>query len=602
MAQTLFRTSPTRKQGRPLLARRAGVAIVSCLLLPGFLLECAVLAENADQGTTPAKANRRPIALVLAEDGRWLFVATQRGTICTIDTSNLRLVGEAPVGRKLADVTVTPDGNRLLAVDEDAGELLILSRRGLSVQSSGQVKVSPAPVSVQVAPDGSRCTVASLWSRRLTVVALDKEPRVIRTVDLPFAPRKQLLVREGAKAVVADAFGGGLAVVDVEQGAVDSVRSLPVHNMRGLALSADGKSLLVTHQTLNPLGGATRDDIHWGNLLTNNLRSLPLADVLDPKADPLRGSDLLYFGEAGHGTGDPAGIAVAPSGTMLVALAGVHELAVGDAKAWRYVHVGARPITVAVSPDGQRAYVANIFADSVSVVDTKNTRALAEVSLGTRPEPSATERGERLFHDARLSHDGWMSCHSCHTDGHSNGRLADTLGDGTYGTPKRVLSLLGVGDTGPWAWNGSMTDLESQVRKSIETTMHGKKPSAEQVGDLTAYLKTLPPPPSRARLLGRLDEPAVKRGNEVFTKQSCASCHTPPTYTSRKTYDVGLADEAGLKAFNPPSLRGIGQGGPYFHDGRAPTLPLVFTKHRHQLKAELSNQDVNDLLEFLGSL
>src|SRR5262249_5147437 len=198
MAQTLIVTSPTRKQGRPLLTRRAGAATVFCLLVLSFLLGCAVLAKDADQKTTPARANRRPIGLVLAEDGRWLFVATQRGTICTIDTSNSQLVGEAPIGRKLADLTMTPDGNRLLAVDEDAGELLILSRRGLSVQSSGQVKVSPAPVSVQVAPDGSRCTVASLWSRRLTVVALDKEPRVIRTVDLPFAPRKQLLVREGA--------------------------------------------------------------------------------------------------------------------------------------------------------------------------------------------------------------------------------------------------------------------------------------------------------------------------------------------------------------------------------------------------------------------
>ena len=38
-----------------------------------------------------------------------------------------------------------------------------------------------------------------------------------------------------------------------------------------------------------------------------------------------------------------------------------------------------------------------------------------------------------------------MSCHSCHTDGHTSGRLADTLGDDTFGTPKRVLSLLGLG-------------------------------------------------------------------------------------------------------------------------------------------------------------
>ena len=95
---------------------------------------------------------------------------------------------------------------------------------------------------------------------------------------------------------------------------------------------------------------------------------------------------------------------------------------------------------------------------------------------------------------------------------------------------------------------------------------------------------------------------AVRRGREVFGKQSCASCHAPPSYTSAKTYDVGLADEAGLKMFNPPSLRGVGQGGPYLHDGRAATLAVVFTRHRHQLKGELTKQELADLMKFLDSL
>src|SRR5207249_6766479 len=150
--------------------------------------------------------------------------------------------------------------------------------------------------------------------------------------------------------------------------------------------------------------------------------------------------------------------------------------------------------------------------------------------------------------------------------------------------PKRVLSLRGVGDTGPWAWNGSMATLDAQVRKSIESTMHGKKPTDDQVRDLTAYLQSLPPAPAHARLVGRMDERAVQRGRDVFAKHECAKCHAPPTYTSPKTYDVGLADEAGLKHFNPRSLRGTSQGGPYVHDARAATLEEVFTKHRHQLK------------------
>jgi YVTN family beta-propeller protein len=514
----------------------------------------------------------------------------------------VRCVAEVPAGRKLADIAITPDGRRLLVVDEDAGELIVLARDGQRLQAPQRVKVSPAPVSVSVARDGRRCTIASLWSRRVSVVSLEDEPRVIKTIDLPFAPRKQLLLPDRNHLVVADGFAGRLAVVDVARGGVECVHNLPAHNIRGLALSGDGKRLLIAHQMLHALGQASRDDIHWGNLLTNNLRSLPLADVLNPKADLLRGSDLSYFGEAGHGTGDPAAVTVTASGLIVVPLAGVGQLAIVDGETWRYAITGAGPSAVVPSPDGRRAYVANTYADSISVVDLKNGAAVSEISLRTAPKPTAAERGEALFHDATLSHDGWLSCHSCHTDGHSSGSLADTLGDGTYGTPKRILSLLGVGDTGPWAWNGSLSELETQVRKSIETTMHGKKPTADQIGDLTAYLKTLTPPPSRARLLGQVDDVAVKRGRDVFTKQACANCHAPPTYTTGKTYDVGLADEMGLKTFNPPSLRGVSQGGPYFHDGRAATLESVFTRHRHQLKGHLAESELKDMLSFLNSL
>ncbi len=87
-----------------------------------------------------------------------------------------------------------------------------------------------------------------------------------------------------------------------------------------------------------------------------------------------------------------------------------------------------------------------------------------------------------------------MSCHSCHTDGHTNNLLSDTLGDGSYGAPKRVPSLLGVATTGPWTWTGSIARLEDQIRKSIVTTMHGTKPTDEQVADLAAYLNSLTPP------------------------------------------------------------------------------------------------------------
>jgi YVTN family beta-propeller protein len=255
---------------------------------------------------------------------------------------------------------------------------------------------------------------------------------------------------------------------------------------------------------------------------------------------------------------------------------------------------------VALGPGGRRAFVANTLSDSVTVIDMAGRTVEAEISLGPTPEPGPAERGEQLFHDARLSKDGWMSCQSCHPDGHTNGRLCDTLGDGTYGTPKRVLSLLGARDTGPWAWDGSQPTLESQILKTVRTTMRGPELTESQARDLAAFLRTLSPAPPVAAPPSSAE--AVRRGGQVFRERGCAQCHTPPTYTSPKRYDVGLADEAGATEFNPPSLRGLAHAGPYLHDGRAATLTDVFTRFRHRLDRDLSPPELADLLAFLRSL
>jgi hypothetical protein len=72
----------------------------------------------------------------------------------------------------------------------------------------------------------------------------------------------------------------------------------------------------------------------------------------------------------------------------------------------------------------------------------------------------------------------------------------------------------------------------------------------------TAFPRALPPPAAAA-----VSDEAVARGGTVFRACRCAECHAPPEYTARGGYDVGLADEAGNREFNPPSLRGVGMRG-----------------------------------------
>jgi cytochrome c peroxidase len=196
-----------------------------------------------------------------------------------------------------------------------------------------------------------------------------------------------------------------------------------------------------------------------------------------------------------------------------------------------------------------------------------------------------------------------MSCQSCHTDGHANGQMNDNFSDRSFGAPKRVLSLLGVKDTLPLAWNGQVQTLTRQIHNSVENTMQREETlPAEQIQAIAAYVKSLELPPPLDALRGTQDAAAIERGRLVFEKHDCARCHAPPTYTTPEAYDVGLKDAQGVTEFNPPSLRGLSHRGPYFHDNRAATLESVFQKHGHPSGAEYSESDVMDLAAFLRSL
>jgi DNA-binding beta-propeller fold protein YncE len=596
-----------------------------------------------------------------------------------VDVPSGRVLSETAVGDRLADVAVLPDRRHVLTVDEQRHELVILYHDGGRLVVKSRHPVSPYPVSVVVSSDGTRAAVASLWSRRLQTIDITSEAvsarpeprppegigtgplvRPVHNIHLPFAPRRMLWLPGSDDVVVADAFAGQLAVVNTKSGEVVSHPEIDGHNVQGLALSADGRRLLITHQRLKETAPITQDSIHWGETMANLMCEIPLTDLRNPRLDLRPFSQLTFLGTREAGGGDPAGLVVLPATDRIaVALSGLNQLAVverGGMMAKR-IAVGRRPLVVipvgpASSPDTsigtiihqesaskprpgatgsllpvrgpqgiaradkpsvppesvsktvQQVITLNSLDDSLSVVDLRAGRILREISLGPQPEPTAADRGERLFFDARMSHDGWMSCHSCHVNGHTHGLRADTLGDNSYGAPKRTPTLLGTAIADKWGWNGSFQYLHEQIQKSLTTTLRSDAVSPQNALDLSAYLHTLSsPPPLEPATAAEADLAQIARGRKVFTDHGCARCHVPPlTYTSHDTHDVGLTDERGQTKFNAPSLRGVSQGRRFFHDNRARSLDDVFLEFNHPRGTVLSDDDLADLLRFLRSL
>ncbi|HTU18196.1 MAG TPA: cytochrome c peroxidase [Gemmataceae bacterium] len=576
-------------------------------------VSCVVVAQHDHRAAEPPAQLRRPVAAAFVDDSRTLCVVNQRsGSVVLVDVEKGVVREEKTFGKHLNDLAVLPDRKHVLTVDDVRHELLVLSFDGTRLRMRTRLAVAPYPASVAVLPDGKRAIVGSLWSRRVQVVDLtplstaSPDLRIVHTLRLPFAPRCQCVLPGSSQVVVADAFGGHLALVDAVNGRLIAAHKITGHNLRGLAVSADGQRLLIAHQILNEQAPVLEESIWRGLLMTNVVSSIPLGALQKSEENLDKARGVISLKGYGQGAGDPAGVTVLDREQFAVALAGVNEVALVGAEGDRVrrVLVGQRPTAVVAGARGQRVVVLNTFDDSLSVLDAKRGLVHCTITLGSQPVLSSADRGELLFFDARLSRDAWFSCHSCHTDGHTNGLLADTLGDGSHGTPKRTLTLRGTALTDPWAWNGSMKYLQDQIEKSLTDTMHAPSISGEQINDLLSFLHTLPPPPPLEPVSSnKSDREKVERGRKLFHSRGCVRCHIAPlTYSSHDLHDVGFADENGLRKLNSPSLRGVGQGARFLHDNRAATLEEVFTKYRHKVGLGLSAEERDDLLRFLRTL
>ncbi|MEZ6068624.1 MAG: hypothetical protein R3B90_23580 [Planctomycetaceae bacterium] len=282
------------------------------------------------------------------------------------------------------------------ALDAGRNELL---RLDLTTVEPSIVKLRPvAPHSrkVVVSADGRLACVTSLWSERLTLVDLasDGVEGQSRHVELPFAADQALLVDGDRSLLVADAFRGRLAIVDLATARVEAVREFAGHNIRGLALSRDGEYVYVVMQHLNPQALADFDDVTWGILFFNGVRAIKRESLLDPTRDPLEDARALSLGMAEDHAGDPGQLTVEPDGLVISVLSGSGNIAIGTERFdLQPVQVGNRPVAAVRDAARGVVYALNQFSDSVTVVDVAERVTVREISLGPESPKTSEQRG-----------------------------------------------------------------------------------------------------------------------------------------------------------------------------------------------------------------
>ncbi len=576
----------------------------------------------ADSDSNDAKY-RQPIDLLLDGSNKHLLVACAgTGELEVFDTQTNRKLVSKKCDESL-DSLVSLGGECVAACSTKSHRTHILRWNAGSLEPIAVIANSHAPVNLYWDQETETLFVACLWSRRVESIDLKsairrwshRDPSTPNKVesmkpnqvwDVPIAPREMSSLGDGRGLVVADSFGRELMILDPTDGHTVVNHDFFGTSIRGLV--RHGNDLITLHAMLNEFSRTDQNEIHWGVLMANDVRLIDIELLLREKGDRIYvGGRLNPVGVPGNGSAEPTSLAVHSGlGKVAVAVGGTDMVAIGrtDGYTYQYVAVGKYPSAVCWSANGEWLYVANQFDDSISVIDVGGAKVSSVISQGTIRELTEAELGQQLFHSATLSHDRWLTCASCHVDGHTNGQLSDNFGDRSYGAPKRVPSLLGVKETAPYTWLGHESQLKGQVVSSVRKTMHSyRKLDDDEVDQIVAFMESLPPVVSLAQARGLDTRDTIARGRKLFEGLGCADCHAGSAYTSNDVYDVGLVDENRQKLFNPPSLRGVSQRGPeLFHDGRANGLKGVLIDKKHRLEEKLSEQHLIDLVAFLNSI
>jgi hypothetical protein len=260
-------------------------------------------------------------------------------------------------------------------------------------------------------------------------------------------------------------------------------------------------------------------------------------------------------------------------------------------------------------------------APAIPLTATRSAAALAldaeTVSAASGESlPPNVLLGKRLFYFAgnapdgqnAMSFEGYISCASCHIDGSHDGRSWDFTqrGEGFRNTTDlRGRSGMLHGNV---HWSANFDEIEDFIldivgefggrgflppgetpNPPLGAPNHGRSAELDALADYVTSLgeTTLPRSPWR-EANGAMSAEAVA-GAAVFAGLGCGNCHQPgrdytdSTLGTATLHDVGtLRDSSGgrlgatLTGIDTPTLLGVWDTAPYFHDGSAETLEDVF--------------------------
>ena len=530
----------------------------------------------------------QPSGLTLSPDGKQLYVTGggQEGQVYVINLSNGEIIESLPAGHSPNSPIITPDGKTLFVCKRFDDSVMALD---LASGESIDIRVSREPVAAAMTSDGSRLLVANLIP-------------AIRA-DLDFTAAAVDIIDVATKKVISS--------VNLTNGS---------SSLLDICVSPDGKYAYATHILSRYHLPTTQLARGWIN--TNAVSVINVADLSLENTFLLDDVDL--------GAANPWGVTCSSDGKWLgVAHSGAHEISVIDrAQLHRKLDAASTAGEADNVPNelsflvglrkrvklqgkgprglaaiGSRIFAAEYFSGTLGSVDLAQDEPFKSQSfaIGKESPMSVVRAGELFFHDGSVCFQQWQSCASCHPgEARVDGINWDVLNDG-MGNPKNTKNLLLSYETPPTTVTGVRANAETSTRAGIRFVLFNKLPEKHAIS-VDEYLKSLKPVPSPRLVQGKLS-PAALRGKEIFEAAECSKCHPAPLFTDMKKHRVGTNTPMEPKTrFDTPTLVEIWRTAPYLHDGRAMTMEEVVRGESHGETSDLSENERNDLVEYVLSL
>jgi YVTN family beta-propeller protein len=590
-------------------------------------------ADRADAGyLTPVEAK-------FSVDGARLYVVCEDAdALLVVDVRTRKVVQRVAVGHKPKDVAQSPSGQKLYVSNEWSDSITEIDARTLQVTRT--IPAGWGPIGLTTDRAGKTLYVANSIGNDVSVIELASGTEKKRLASWR-SPHNVLLSRDGRYVFVSNMLGhlapwdqppvSELTVIDAEKQTIAQRLQIPgVIELRHIAEgpATEGDDLIIPFlrpKNLNPL-----IQVANGWILTHGML------VLHPSRTAKGGYETfqVLLDEIDEYYAGANGVAFTPDGRrVLVTASEANVVSVIDAAklkqrikaipaeqlanrldsaetfVQRRLETGANPTAVAVSRQGDRAYVVNRLDDSLTVVNLASTRVEGRIDLGGPREESTLRKGEKLFHSATFCFQGQFACVTCHPDNHIDG-VSWNLETPELGKDRVAnRTLRGISETAPYKWNGHNPDLETQCGPRIAKFLfHSEGFNKEQLADLVAFIKSIPLPPNRHRSTDGQLTLSQERGKSIFFQKNCDNCHPPAThYTALRSFDVGTANQYDTSGtFDVPQLDRIYEKPPYLHNGEALTLEEIWTvfnnEDKHGVTSDMTKEQLNDLIEFLKTL